>query len=103
MKKLFSMMVASVMAFSMASPVLAENQFGDINPKVFVNDREIAFQDQLPVIDTAANRTLVPLRGVFEAMGAEVIWNGEKRTVTINSKDNLTRLVLEIGNPIMKV
>jgi len=103
MKKIFSMLVTSVMAFTMVSPVMAENQFGDINPTVYVNDREIAFQDQLPVIDVAVNRTLIPLRGVFEAMGSSVTWNGEKRTVTINSKDNLTRLVLEIDNPVMKV
>lgn len=103
MKKLFSMAIASVMAFTIVSPAFAELQLGETNPSVFVDDRKINFQDQLPVIDVSVNRTLVPLRGVFEAMGAEVIWNGEKRTVTINSKDNLTRLVLEIGNPVMKV
>lgn len=103
MKKIFGMAIASVLAFTMVSPVFAELQIGETNPTVYVDDREIAFQDQLPVIDVSVNRTLVPLRGVFEAMGAEVIWNGEKRTVTINSKDNLTRLVLEIGNTEMKV
>lgn len=103
MKKMISVLTAQVMALSMVSPVLAELQIGEINPKVYVNDREISFKEQLPVIDVSVNRTLVPLRGVFEAMGSEVIWNGEKRTVTINSKDNLTRLVLEIGNPVMKV
>lgn len=103
MKKLLSLAVSAIMAFSLISSASAEIQVGQTVPSVFVDDREIGFRDQAPVLDVSVNRTMVPARGVFEAMGADVNWNAENRTVRIDSKDNLTRLVLEIDNPVMKV
>ena len=103
MKKIFSLIMAGAMSISIVGTAFAEMQIGKTIPEVYVNDREIAFQDQTPIIDVSVNRTMIPLRGVFEAMGASVRWDGEARTVTIDSYDNLTRLVLEIGNPVMKV
>lgn len=41
-----------------------------------------------PFIDSTTNRTLVPARGLFEAIGATVNWSAETRTVTV-SKENL--------------
>lgn len=46
---------------------------------VIVNGNQITF-DQQPVI--VNERTLVPLRAIFEALGATVDWNGETQTVT---------------------
>lgn len=103
MKKIFSLIIAAAMSLTMVGSAFAEMQIGKTIPVVYVDDREIAFEDQTPIIDVSVNRTMVPLRGVFEAMGASVRWDGEARTVTIDSKDNITRLVLEIGNPVMKV
>lgn len=40
-------------------------------------------------------RTMVPLRGIFEALGAEIEWNDETRTVTA-TKDGV-EIVLTIG------
>lgn len=50
--------------------------------------------DQPPVI--RQGRTLVPLRGIFEAMGASVSWDGNSQTVTA-IKDN-TSIKMKIGN-----
>lgn len=47
--------------------------------KVKVNDKPIIF-DVAPVI--SEGRTLVPLRYIFEALGAEVKWDAATRTVT---------------------
>jgi len=47
--------------------------------KVKVNDRPIVF-DVAPII--GEGRTLVPLRHIFEALGAEVKWDASTRTVT---------------------
>lgn len=47
------------------------------------------------------DRTLVPVRSIFEALGASVDWNGENQTVTA-LRDNIY-IVLQIGNNIMKV
>ncbi len=55
--------------------------------------------DQSPVLDNG--RTLVPLRGVFESLGADVNWNQQARKVTAK-KDNRT-VELTIGSKIAKV
>lgn len=103
MKKLFSFILSASIAASMTIPAMADMQISQTVPEVYVNDRAITFKGQSPVLDTSVDRVMVPLRGVMEAMGSEVIWQEETRSVIINSKDNITRLVLEIGNPEMKV
>lgn len=67
---------------------------------VTVDDRLVHFEDQEPVI-VGDGHTLIPLRGVLEAMGASVEWDGEERSVFVKSKDNITRLKLYIDNPVM--
>jgi hypothetical protein len=42
-------------------------------------------------------RTMVPLRGIFEALGAEVRWDGPTQTITANK--GTTNVQLGIGNP----
>ena len=44
---------------------------------------------------------MVPLRAIFEALGATVDWNGETQTVT-STKDDTT-ISLTIDNPVMNV
>lgn len=65
---------------------------------VFVDCVQIDF-DQQPIIQD--NRTLVPLRGVFEALGATVYWNNATRSVTAY-KDGTT-VELAIGSSTMYV
>jgi len=52
--------------------------------------------DAVPYIDAAANRTLVPIRFVSEALEAPVEWNAETRQVII--KDGDKEIVLTIGS-----
>ena len=65
---------------------------------VFVDGVQIDF-DQQPIIQE--DRTLVPLRGVFEALGATVYWNNDTRSVTAY-KDGTT-VELAIGSSTMYV
>ena len=60
--------------------------------KVTYNGRELAF-DQPPVIRD--DRTLVPMRAIFEALGADVDWNEKTRTAT-GTKDG-KRISITIG------
>lgn len=60
---------------------------------VTVNGEAIQFSDQSPVIKD--DRTLVPARGVFEALGARVDWLGEARKVVINTADKNVTLTLD--------
>ena len=53
--------------------------------RVIVNGDEVAFPDQKPAI--VNDRTLVPLRAIFEALKAEVAWNDETKTVTSKKGD----------------
>jgi hypothetical protein len=57
---------------------------------VVVNGSQILFFDQEPVIQN--NRTLVPVRGVFEEMGFTVIWESETNTATIKDADYEVRV-----------
>lgn len=66
--------------------------------KVFLDGTQISF-DQPPIIESG--RTLVPLRAIFEALGATVDWDNDTQTVTA-VKDGTT-VVLTIGSSVMLV
>jgi hypothetical protein len=62
------------------------------NPKVILNGKTLTF-DIPPEIDNG--RTFVPLRTIFEALGAQINWDDNTKTVTA-TKDSLV-IVLKIG------
>ena len=64
--------------------------------KVLLDGVYLSF-DQPPIIEEG--RTLVPLRVIFEALGASVEWDPETQTVTA-VKDDLT-ISLQIGSAIL--
>lgn len=64
-------------------------------PVVYIDNDEITFEVP-PVIENG--RTLVPLRAIFEELGADVTWNGVLRTVTANSEGNT--IVLTINSNV---
>ncbi len=59
--------------------------------KVFVNEKRVRFAVQ-PIIQN--NRTLVPIREVSEALGAEVKWNQATKTVTLLKDDITVTLII---------
>ena len=58
---------------------------------VHLDGEKIGF-DQTPVIENG--RTLVPLRAIFESLGASVIWDGETQTVIAQKGDTIVALVV---------
>ena len=66
------------------------------NIKVMLNDTMIQF-DQPPIMQEG--RTLVPLRAIFEALGASVDWNGDTQTVTAVKDDII--ISLQIGSNVL--
>lgn len=68
-------------------------QTADVEIKVLVNGKEVAF-DQKPVI--IDSRTLVPLRAIFEALGASVDWDSS--TSTVIARKNKDYVLFSIGN-----
>lgn len=63
---------------------------------VTLNGVPIEFE-QSPI--TENDRTLVPMRAIFEAMGAKVAWNEEEQTVTATKDNNI--ISIKIGDNIM--
>jgi len=62
-------------------------------PSVLLNQQALQFEVP-PRIENG--RTLVPLRAIFEAMGASVDWNSSTRTVT--AKKGNTTVILPMGS-----
>jgi hypothetical protein len=57
---------------------------------VTVDGRNVYFADVEP--EMMNGRVMVPLRGVFEEMGAEVHWDGVNRAVHVNDMDSMITL-----------
>lgn len=86
MKKILSAVLAIVMLCGMVTtPAGAEGI------TVTLNGNKIAF-DQPPIIKD--DRTLVPVRAIFEELGAEVGWNGDTQTVTAVKGDTVIGLTI---------
>lgn len=64
---------------------------------VYLNNSEICFELDPIIVN---GRTLVPMRAVFEALGADVDWDGGTKTVTAK-KGDLT-VVVQIDSETMR-
>ncbi|MCC8160876.1 MAG: copper amine oxidase N-terminal domain-containing protein [Oscillospiraceae bacterium] len=73
-KKIVAAVLAVSAALSVSSAVMADDDI-----KVVVNGNEVAFTDAAPFIE--GDRTLVPMRAIFEALGASVNWDEETKTI----------------------
>lgn len=96
-KKIISAVIAAACMCSAGQLAMAAEN----NPSVTVNDRELVFADQKPVISESEGRTLVPARGVFEFMGAKVNWEADKQRVVI--KQGNYHIHITIGSDVMAV
>ncbi|MBE7046975.1 MAG: copper amine oxidase N-terminal domain-containing protein [Ruminococcaceae bacterium] len=63
-----------------------------------INDQHKIFDVMPQIVD---GRTLVPMRGIFEEFGAEIMWEQSTRTVTAKVGDKA--IVLIVDNPVAKV
>lgn len=97
-KRIIAFIMSLTVAILSLSGVLAAQITYDTGISVSVDGKKVEF-DQQPVI--ADDRTLVPVRAIFEALGAKVSWDGETRTVT-SSKDD-TSCTLTIDSAVMNV
>ncbi len=77
-----------VFALLLVSPVMAAP------PSVQLDGKSLTFEVP-PIIENG--RTLVPLRAIFEAMGAKVSWDQLTNTATASKGDKT--IVLQIGAP----
>ncbi len=69
----------------------AEPDINSIEIKVKLNGKRLPF-DQAPVV--VNGRTLVPLRAIFEALGAAVSWDDTTKTVTATKQNTTVSLTI---------
>ena len=93
MKRIFLILLVLSMVLSFNVSTFANDEIS-----VILNGNKIIFDVTPQIIN---NRTMVPLRAIFEALGATVSWNGETQTVT--STKNNTTISLTIESPSMIV
>lgn len=86
-KKVISIVLSLVFILSLSNAVFADNGI-----TVKLDDKQLTFDVPPQIID---GRTMVPMRKIFEELGASVDWNAETRTIT--SKKGTTTISLTIG------
>lgn len=100
MKKIISLLTSATLLVSSASVIAADREARQ--PDVYVNAAKVEFADQNAYI-TDEGRTLVPARGVFEAMGCSVEWDEENYIVTVSDSSSDKKIILTIDDTVMKV
>jgi len=78
------------------SPMRAIQVILNIGSTVAYVNGEMKTLDAPPFIDPKTNRTLVPVRFISEAFGADVQWDGSLKVVTITLNGKVIRL--QVGN-----
>lgn len=94
-KKLYGAFIAFSLGILLLPQVLAAPEVS-----VIIDGEKLLFgQDQQPVIEN--DRTLVPLRSIFEALGADVSWDAEKQEAHAQKRGK--EIALKIGQKRMQV
>ncbi len=89
--KLRAVCISLICIFFVVAPI----GFSDEHISVIINDQPVEFQTSPMVNDGVL---MVPMRELFEAMSAEVLWIGEDQTV-VAYRDNM-HLKLKIGDKV---
>ena len=89
-KKLICAAAAVCIACAAAVPAALADDI-----KVYVDNKKVGFGDQPPVI--IDDRTMVPIRAVFEAADASVDWDGDSQTAIIRRGD--VNVVMQLNEP----
>jgi uncharacterized YkwD family protein len=89
MKSMGLKVIAFALFFIIAVPTYSFS--APKHPSVVINGKKLAFDVPPTIIN---GTSMVPVRGVMEALGAEVNWNAKGGTVLIKKEDTTIRLTL---------
>ena len=92
--------IASVLAVASVLTVSA-GALADDNITVTVNGNNVSFVEITPFIEN--DHTLVPMREIFEALGADVQWDDETRTVISYDSVSDVSITMQIDSDVMYV
>lgn len=105
MKKLFIFFLVFLLTVLSSTGCSAENvqeNTEDIkiiltinSPTMIVNDEERSIDNEGTVPIIVNERTLLPVRAVVEAMGGNVEWNEDSRTVTLTKNEDTIKLTID--------
>ena len=95
-KKIIAMILTAVTALSLSAFVFADDAVN-----VLINGEKITFTDVAPYISN--ERTLVPMRTIFESLGATVEWDADTRTIVSYDPVSDVSIVMQIDSNIMFV
>lgn len=93
-KKIIALSLAAVMSLSVTA-------LADDTIKVLVNGSELDCSEVAPFIEN--DHTLVPMRAIFEALGATVDWDAETRTVVSYDPVSDVSITMQIDSDTMFV
>ncbi|MDR3242753.1 MAG: carbohydrate-binding domain-containing protein [Clostridiales Family XIII bacterium] len=85
------MLALFVLSFANYAAAVGEEE----NVRVILNGAELTFDVPAQIIN---GRTMVPMRGIFEALGAQIGWDDATNTVTAAKGD--TKITLAIGDSV---
>ena len=95
LKQTICTVICAALVLTSFAAVFAENE-----PPITVllDGKPVSFDVQPQLINS---RTMVPMRAIFEALGATVEWDEASQSVT-SKKDNKV-IVMQVNNPVMTV
>ena len=99
MKKMLSLLLVLCLAVSCFAVVVSASEEEEAYVVVMLDDEEVVC-DAEPFIEN--DRTMVGLRGIFEQMGAEVIWSEEEQSVVIAGESREVKLFIGDKNVTVK-
>ena len=88
MKRFLALLMAlAVILFTLSLPISASDEI-----KVMLDGKEISFDVPPQIIN---GRTMVPIRAVFEALGATLEWNAATRTAKATIDDYVVECTID--------
>ena len=104
-RKLIAIMLVTSLVFSMLSFVTVYTADDKVEIKFTVGDSTLVINGNSVTVEkpyvVGVGVTLVPVRVITEAFGAQVNWIEESQTVTLDYPD--VNITLQIGNPVAEI
>ena len=94
--KIISLITALLLLFSLSIPILSYAETSNIS--VYIDNRRVSFQAN-PYMEN--DRVMVPMRKIFEELGAAVTWDDDAQSVS--AVKGQTTAILAIGLNIMYI
>ena len=99
MKKCGTVAVLLILLFSLPIVAFCSDSISEQGPRVFIGNNEINFITNGPIIFN--NRTLVPMRALFEALDYQVAWQADGQRIIAINGGNI--IVMQIGNKTIDI